>query len=453
MTPANRAKHWLSWLFAVERGEWPALATAFLAAATLFGSYAVLRPIRDVMGITSGLSSMPALFWGTFIGMLAIQPLYGWLVGRGARGVMVPRIYLAFVAMLLGFWAWFMLQDDHTWIARSYFIWVSVFNLFVVSVFWSLMADVFTRAQAARLFGVIAGGISTGGLVGPLLVATLAQRIGTVNLLLVSATLLATSALLLHRIARMKPATDARPEPARAVLAGGAWDAFAQVARSPYLLAIAVFVLLLTFANTVVYLEQQRVVGAAIPDKDAQTAFMGGVDFWVQAGALLGQFLLFARFQRWLGFAVTLAIVPALMLLAFGALAASPTFAVVIACVMARRIGEYALVRPSRDMLFTVVSPGEKYRAKNLLDTFVYRGGDAMSATAFAAVTTAIASPSAGGLFGVAVAIAWLAAAGWLGRSFQRRAAAQASDVARDSSQASHSAAPRSKNASGPEGA
>ena len=161
-------------LFAVAPGEWPALLTAFGCAATLFASYAVLRPVRDAMGITSSFQSLPWLFWGTFLGMLAIQPLYGWVMGRGTRGTILPRIYLAFVAMLLGFWAWFMLQADHTWVARAYFIWVSVFNLFVVSVFWSLMADVFTREQAGRLFGMIAAGISTGGLVGPLLAATLA---------------------------------------------------------------------------------------------------------------------------------------------------------------------------------------------------------------------------------------------------------------------------------------
>ena len=440
-------------LFAVAPGEWPALLTAFGCAATLFASYAVLRPVRDAMGITSSFQSLPWLFWGTFLGMLAIQPLYGWVMGRGTRGTILPRIYLAFVAMLLGFWAWFMLQADHTWVARAYFIWVSVFNLFVVSVFWSLMADVFTREQAGRLFGMIAAGISTGGLVGPLLAATLAEPLGTINLLLVSAALLTMSALLMRIVARMKPtASDARPEPARAVLGGGAWDAFAQVARSPYLLAIALFVLLLTVANTVVYLEQQRVVAAAFPARDAQTAFFATVDFWVQAGALLGQFLLFARFQRWFGFAATIAIVPALMVVAFGMLAAAPGFTAVIACVFVRRIGEYALVRPSRDMLFTVVTPEEKYRAKNLLDTFVYRGGDALSASAFAFVTALAAShPSAGGLVGVAGALAWLAVALWLGRAFQRKAAAQAAE--RAASSASQSAASRSKNASGPDGA
>ena len=440
-----RSGGFLSRLFAVAPGEWPALATAFGCAATLFASYAVLRPVRDAMGITSGYASLPWLFWGTFLGMLAIQPLYGWILGRGARGVILPRIYVAFAAMILGFWAWFMLQADHTWIARAYFIWVSVFNLFVVSVFWSLMADVFTREQAGRLFGVIAGGISTGGLIGPLLAATLAVPIGTINLLLVSTALLLVSATLMHRVARTRTALATAPPQPQVALEGGAWDAFIQVARSPYLLAIAAFVLMLTAASAVVYLEQQRVVAAAITGRDAQTAFFGKVDFWVQAGALLGQFLLFARFQRWFGFTTTLTLVPALLVLAFAGMAAAPGFTALMVAVFVRRIGEYAIVRPSRDMLFTVVTPGEKYRAKNLLDTFVYRGGDAIWASAFAGLTALAASnPAVAGLAGVAGAVVWLVVAIWLGRSFTRRAADQAADMARASSSANHSAASRS---------
>jgi AAA family ATP:ADP antiporter len=376
--------------------------------------------------------------------MLAIQPLYGWIMGRGARGVILPRIYVAFAAMIVGFWCWFMLQEDHTWIARAYFIWISVFNLFVVSVFWSLMADVFTREQAGRLFGVIAGGISTGGLIGPALAALLAEPIGTINLLLVSTALLLVSAALMRHVARTQRVAREASPPAQAKLEEGAWDAFVQVARSPYLLAIGVFVLMLTAANTVVYLEQQRVVADAFTGRDAQTAFFAKVDFWVQAGALLGQFLLFARFQRWFGFTTTLAIVPFVLVFAFAGMAAAPGFTAVIVAVFVRRIGEYALVRPSRDMLFTVVTPGEKYRAKNLLDTFVYRGGDAIWASAFAGLWALVASEAIGGLTGMVAALVWVVVAIWLGRAFTRRAAAQAVATAPDSSHASHSSASRS---------
>ena len=153
----------------------------------------VLRPIRETMGITSGVSTLPALFWGTFVVMLAVQPVYGWLTSRFRRSAFLPWVYLFFVLNILGFYVWFNAQADHTWIARVYFVWLSVFNLFVVAVFWSLMADVFNREQAGRLFGFIAAGISLGGLAGPFLVQLLAERLGTINLLPISAGLLAFS--------------------------------------------------------------------------------------------------------------------------------------------------------------------------------------------------------------------------------------------------------------------
>jgi AAA family ATP:ADP antiporter len=119
----------------------------------MFAAYAILRPIRETMGITSGVQTLPALFWGTFAGMLLVQPVYGWLISRYRRSAILPRVYLFFVLNILGFHAWFNAQADHTWIARAYFVWVSIFVLFVVAVFWSLMADVFSREQAGRLFG------------------------------------------------------------------------------------------------------------------------------------------------------------------------------------------------------------------------------------------------------------------------------------------------------------
>ena len=145
-----------------EPHELPGLLAAFATVFAMFSSYSILRPIRETMGLTSGVETLPALFWGTFIAMLAAQPLYGWLTSRFRRSTFLPWIYLFFIVNILGFYAWFNVQDDHTWIARVYFIWVSVFNLFVVAVFWSLMADVFTREQAGRLFGFIAAGLEPG---------------------------------------------------------------------------------------------------------------------------------------------------------------------------------------------------------------------------------------------------------------------------------------------------
>jgi ATP:ADP antiporter, AAA family len=388
------------------------VAGVLLAAACvfcMFSSYSILRPIRETMGITSGVSTLPALFWGTFLVMLAVQPVYGWLTSRFRRSTFLPWVYLFFVLNILGFYAWFNLQADHTWIARIYFVWLSVFNLFVVAVFWSLMADIFDREQAGRLFGFIAAGISLGGLTGARLGAALAQPIGTINLLLVSAGLLGASLLVMLAVLRWQrrsaaaiavSTTGIDPD---AKLGGHSFAAFAQLLRSPYLALIALFVFLLTWISTFLYLEQQALVAQVIPDRDAQTAFFSRIDFWVQAGSLLIQLFLFGRLYRWLGFRALIVSVPLLMTLGFATLALFPTFAVLVGVMVIRRIGEYSITRPSRDTLYTVVTREEKYKAKSLIDTFVYRGGDATSASAHAIIKGAFDLGLAG--------IAWCAAA------------------------------------------
>jgi AAA family ATP:ADP antiporter len=392
---------------------------SFLCALFLFSGYTILRPIRETMGITSGVSTLPALFWGTFVAMTLLQPVYGWLTSRFRRPVVLPWVYLFFILNIVGFYVWFNAQDDHTWIARVYFIWVSVFNLFVVAVFWSLMADVFSREQAGRLFGFIAAGLSVGGLCGPFVGQLLAEPIGTINLLLVAAGSLVVSLALLgaviawHREHGENTATGVDRD---AKLGGSALAAFGQVLRSPYLALIALFVFLLTWVSTFLYLEQQALVAEHFTDRDAQTKFFNTVDFWVQAGSLVTQIFLFGRLFRMFGFRTLIVSVPLLMTLGYAALALAPVFPVLVGLLMIRRIGEYAIARPSRDALYTVVTREERYKAKSLIDTLIYRGGDATSASAHALIKSTFGL----GLSGIAwcgalLAALWAAVAWWLG--------------------------------------
>ncbi|MBV8877309.1 MAG: MFS transporter, partial [Gammaproteobacteria bacterium] len=249
-------------LVVLQPGEAPALLAAFATLLCTFSSYTILRPVRDAMGVTSGLEKIPTLFWGVFVVMLLLQPVYGWLTSRYPRTVFLPWVYGFFTLNLLGFYVWFRLEADHTWIARTYFVWVSVFNLFVVAAFWSLMADVFTREQAGRLFGSIWAGASTGGLIGPTIARELAVPLGAINLLPISAGLLLVSLVFMsklirwqrtHRAAVSAAAPEAaQPQPARteSALGGSMFAAFTQVVRSPYLLGIAFFVLLMTWVST-----------------------------------------------------------------------------------------------------------------------------------------------------------------------------------------------------------
>ncbi len=413
-------------LIGARRDELPALATAFAAAAAMFSAYAMLRPVRDALGITSGFNALPGLFWATFAGMLLLQPLYGWLLAHTTRTRALPLVYAFFAASLVVFHLGYDAGFEREWLARGYFVWISVLNLFLVAVFWSLMSDVFSREQAARLFGCIAGGISLGGLIGPLAATLLVPRIGSVPLLSVAAGLLLAAALLMRRLSRRQGTVavhDAIADP-EAALRGSAFAGFVQVARSPYLRGVSVFVLLLTTVSTVLYLEQQRVVGAAVASTDERTVLFARIDFAVQALSLVGQLLLFGRVLRWFGFTAALVAVPLMMLAGFALLGLHASLTTIVATMLVRRVGEFALTRPCRDLLMTVVTREERYNAKSLIDTFIYRGGDALSATAMASVAALSATPGrAAAIAGVLVCAAWSATAWWVGRRFEARAA------------------------------
>ena len=424
-------------LVVLEPGEAPALLASFATLLCTFASYTMLRPVRDALGITSGLDKIPYLFWGVFVAMLLLQPVYGWFTSRFPRSVFLPWTYGFFAANLVLFWIWFRVQDDHTWIARTYFVWVSVFNLFVVAAFWSLMADVFTREQATRMFGFIWAGASVGGLVGPFVAQAFAVQIGAVNLLPVSAGLLLLSLVFMGQVIRRQRRQAVRePGPGSAPAAagapergvgGGVFAAFAQVARSPYLAGIAVFVLFMTWVSTFLYLEQAAFVAKVFHSTDERTQFFARIDFFVQLASLLLQALLFSRLFKWFGMRALLVAVPLIMVAGYALFALVPTFAVLIGVYSVRRVADYGITRPCRDSLFTVVSREEKYQAKSLIDTFAYRGGDALSGSLYKALTGGLGfGPSAIGWLGAVVAAVWAVLALGLGRGFQRRAAARA---------------------------
>jgi len=422
-------------LVVLQPGETPALLASFATLLCMFASYTILRPVRDALGVTSGLENIPYLFWGVFVVMLLLQPLYGWLTSRFPRSVFLPWVYGFFALNLLIFWVWFRVQADHTWIARSYFVWVSVFNLFVVAAFWSLMADVFTREQAGRLFGFIWAGASTGGLLGPLIDRKLAVPLGAINLLPLSAGLLLVSLVFMAQVIRWQrrraasepqaaaaSAAGGAAPPAHGGVGGGVFAAFGQVVRSPYLLGIAAFVLLMTWVSTFLYLEQQAFVARVFSNANERTRFFAGIDFYVQAASLTIQFLLFGRLFKWLGMRALLASVPLLMTAGYALFALTPVFTVLVLVYAVRRVADYAITRPCRDSLFTVVSREEKYQAKSLIDTFAYRGGDALSGSLYKGLAGGLGfGPAAIGWLGAVISAVWTVLALALGRAFEQR--------------------------------
>ncbi|MBE7376251.1 NTP/NDP exchange transporter [Pseudomonas lopnurensis] len=366
-------------------GELLASLAGFGLFFCLFTGYFMLRPIRESMGIQGGVENLQWLFSATFVVMLLAVPLFAWLNSKVARIYYIDWVYGFFCINLLLFAVLFLLLQQNVWLARVFYVWISVYNLFVVSVAWSLMADVFDAPQAKRLFAFIAAGASVGGLTGPALSALLVSLLGQAGLMLLAALLLAAAVALKHYLMAWRaiggagrPGAQQAENPRRPV-PGNPFSGLTRVLGSSYLLGISAFVVLLATVSTFLYFEQARLVAELFPDRAEQVRVFGAIDFVVQAGALLAQLFITGRVAQRLGVRMLLVVVPALVCLGFVGLALAPTFAVLAALMIVRRIGEYAFVRPGREMLFAPLDAESKYKAKNFIDTVVYRGGDAVS--------------------------------------------------------------------------
>lgn len=390
----------------------------FLLFLCLFAGYFMLRPIRESMGIAAGVENLQWLFTLTFLVMLVAVPLFAWLSSRVPRLRFIDWVYGFFGINLLVFVELFQFFPDSTWLARVFYVWISVYNLFVVSVAWSLMADVFDSEQAKRLFAFIAAGASVGGLLGPALSAVLIGSVGASGLMFLAALLLGVTLVLKQALMRWRQEGGAgRPgsaptESPRQPLPGNPFSGMTAVLRSPYLLGIAGFVVLLATVTTFLYFEQARLVAELFPDRDAQVRVFGTIDFVVQAGALMSQLFITGRIAQKLGVRVLLAVVPLLMCAGFVGLALAPGFALLATLMVVRRIGEYAFVRPGREMLFAPLDAESKYKAKNFIDTVVYRGGDAVSAWAKSLLDMLAQGVGLAALIGAGCALVW-AYLGW----------------------------------------
>jgi AAA family ATP:ADP antiporter len=421
----------------VRREEVGAVARAFVYCFALVSSFYVLRPIREEMGIRGGVDRLHWAFTGTFVVMLAAIPAYSALVARLPRARAVPLVYRFFAANLLVFFVLLREGISPAWTARAFFVWLSVYNLFVVSVFWSLMADLFTSEQGKRLFGFVAGGGSAGALAGSAATGALVGLVGIASLLLVAIGMLEVAVRCARGLARGAGDRARRPEaaPDRAApergreggpLGGSVLSGVATVFRSPYLLGVSALMLLYTLASTFLYFQQARIVAEAIPDPARRTAFFAAVDLAVNVGSLALQALVTGRLAVAFGLWPGLTVVPVLTALGFAALALSPGVWLLASVSSVRRGAEYALQRPARDVLFTVVSREEKYKAKGFIDTVVYRGGDALAAWIHAGLAGLGLSLSALALAGIPAAIASLAVAVFLvrrHRALERRPA------------------------------
>ena len=411
-------KGYIARLVTVEEGEWRATLLAFVFFFFVLASYFILRSIRDAIGVAAGTANLPWLFTGTLLATLAANPLFGKIVSRLPVRRFIPIVYRIFGALLLGFAAaltWF--SPTYDWLlSPAFWIWTSVFSLFVPSVFWGFMADTFYSEQGKRLYGFIGVGGTLGALAGSSFTAALATTVGTPVLMLTSIVLLELAVQVVQRFPpSFRPETREREAESRSV-GGTTFAGITNVLRSPYLLGICLFMLLFTIGTTVLYFQQAEIVGARYADRESRTAFLARIDFFVQLLTIIAQIFISGRVIKWLGVGLTLAILPAISIIGFALLGMYSSLYLFVAFTVLRRAGNYAFANPGREVLFSVIPAEDKYKAKNFIDTFVYRGGDQLGAWGQRLLATAGMSVSMIALLAAPISAVWLVVALWLGR-------------------------------------
>ncbi|MGZ5164271.1 MAG: NTP/NDP exchange transporter [Burkholderiales bacterium] len=416
----------LNRLVNVRPREVPALLWSWAYIFTVLSSYYVMRPIRDQMGVAGGVKNLQWLFMGTLICMLLLNVPFGALVKNLPRSRFIPITYRFFAVSILLFAIAFQFADETSiiWYGRAFFIWISVFNLFVVSVFWALIVDTFSSEDGKRLFGFIAAGATLDAITGSAITATLARHLPVAVLLIVAALMLEIAVLCVRNLARLSDALNTRPGERNrdAPIGGHVLAGMTRVFKSSYLANIVLFMLLFSITATFIYFQQADIVARSFSERGAQTAFFARIDLLVNVLTLIVQLFLTARILRFAGVGVTLALLPLVTVIGFGTLALLPSIMALLIVQVLRRSGDYAVARPAREVLYTVVPREDRYKSKSFIDTVVYRTGDQLGAWCYVLLTglglrlTQIAG------VGACLAVVWLLNGLWLGRRQDRLA-------------------------------
>jgi AAA family ATP:ADP antiporter len=408
-----------------------------MLVATLYGfcillSYYILRPVRDEIS-SADRGNLQILWTAVFFVMLVAVPLYSAAVARFSRGVFIPLANRFFWANLVIFFGvlYVLPESARPWIDRTFYVWTSVFALFVVTVFWGFMADLFTNEQGRRLFGFIAVGASLGGIVGSFITAALAEVLPQFSLLLVAVVPLEVAAWLawyLHK--RSNQTTSGMRREEAEPIRGTALSGINVALRSPYLRKIAAYIALMTFASTVLYFQQAELIAEALTDRAARTSFFAKIDLATNLITIFTQAFVTAHVIRKIGIALSLAFVPAVACLGFFGLGIFPLLATLVALQVVYRAGRYSIAKPSREVLFTVVDREERYKSKAFLDAAIYRGGDLVSGWTYAGLSFVGLSIGAIALAAAPVAAIWAVIGVSLGRQQEQLASEQAAQVA-----------------------
>ena len=430
-TTADRFRTFLlGKVLGLERHEYRAVAWSFAYFFCVLSSYYIIRPVREEMAVGSGANTIPYLFIGTFVTMIFATSIFGWVASRFPRRQFLPWVYLFFIANMLIFWAVFSQLrgsgSDYVWLGRVFFVWVSVFNLFVVSVFWSFMADIYTREQGRRLFGFITSGGSIGALVGGVVTSALVTRIGFQNLIPIAAAVLLVAVFCISRLKHWvheehRDEIDATVESAEP-LGGTPLAGLTHLFSSNYFLGIALMSIVASLLGTALYMFRAELIETAILSPDARTQFFSNMNIAQNALALIAQMFLVKQVVTRFGIGRSLFLFPIASIIGFAILAFDPTLmAVAILDVVRRGLG-FGFAKPSTDMLYSVVTPEEKYKTKNAIETAVYRGGDVVGTWSIKLLSALGMGMAAISVVMLPFAIVSAIVALWLGRDYKRRA-------------------------------
>ena len=407
-----------------------ALALAFLCNFVLLGSYYLLRPVRDAMATVFGVGQLQNLFTGTLLLTLLCSPIFAWLTDTFKLSRLLPGVFGFLVVDLVAFFFWFHATPDSRWLAAAFFWWFSVVNLFMISVFWSLMVDLFTANQAARLLPAIAGGGSLGAIAGPLIAALFVKGVGVGGVLLMAAVGLVIVIVLVSRLIREKRRMQAAHEEAQSSLMdrklrGSFLDGFRALLTSSYQVNQALFILLMTWIATIGYFLQTDLIGKAFADVASRTQALADIDLVVNICSALVAIFGLTRVITRFGVTGSLVLNPILMAISFVLMVFSPTILMLQATQALRRVTQYAVARPSREICFTVVEQENRYKTKNIIDVVGYRLGDLSSAWMQAGLRALGFGLNATLGVGVLASGVWAVSAWTLGRQYERRKAAQ----------------------------
>ena len=408
----------------VEPNELRATLLSFLFIFALMLAYNILKPVRDALAPDWSDVELARLWTYNFFFSAVAVSVYGFAVSRTRLKYLIPGVYGFFAASFVLFYLGTRSLSDAVFIEKAFYLWISLFSLFHISVFWSLMSDLFSKTQALRLFAIIASGASVGTIAGSTVTLALAKTIGTMNLMLIAATILVAIVPVIGLLYRLKstqlqPGGEVRVDSQETIVSGNPFSGFTEFVRNPFLFGIAVFIFLYTTIGSFAYFEIKNLLTDF--DRDARAQIWAGINLTVNTLTIVTAMFATGRIASRFGLSKTLPLVPLVVAIVFLAVAVNPMLATVLVGWVVLKAGNYAITRPAREMLYTLVNREDRFKAKPVIDIVVYRGGDTLASWAFAGLTAALGlGLGAMAAVGAAIAIVWALVGVYLGRSYDR---------------------------------